>query len=192
MTYPQYGQQPPQPPPYPPAAYRPPMPPRRGTPTWVWVVVGAVVALWVAVMGAITISQGDPKEPTGEIALPAGLAPVRDGNLQFTVTKIEVGATEFGGDVFGEDAHGQFIVVSVDILNVGDREATFRQRHQTLIDEQGREYEGVPPGLSQSEDYNPGLGASVQIAFDVAEGTVPAAIEFSDGGFGSGTRMELR
>ncbi|WP_157838412.1 DUF4352 domain-containing protein [Nocardia farcinica] len=150
-------------------------------------------------LGVVNGAGKTSDKASAELALPAaGVAPVRDGQLQFTVKKVETGVTHTGGSVFGEDPLGQFIVVTVEIANVGTIPASAPSwDDQQLIDDQGRRYDGhwgASDSLNKDDprDYNPGLSATVRIAFDVPEGTQPVAIKFADSMLSSGVEASLR
>ncbi|WP_282783043.1 MULTISPECIES: DUF4352 domain-containing protein [unclassified Nocardia] len=138
-----------------------------------------------------------PAAPPENDVAPAGSA-VRDGQFEFVITNVEQGTTRVGGRFWGEEAKGEFVLVSVDISNVGKRAQTYFGSDQVLIDDQNREFEASFSANSALNDYgshedlNPGHKVSVVIAFDVPVGVVPVAIEFHDSMFSGGARVALR
>ncbi|WP_245668527.1 DUF4352 domain-containing protein [Nocardia xishanensis] len=146
--------------------------------------------------GAQSPAPATPAPPSSKYA-PAGTA-VRDGKFEFQVTAIDAPVTKIGAGSFWEaTARGQFIVVHVNITNVGNEPRGFFGDNQKLIDDQGREFEANwEAGQALNDDIdgtlNPGFTVSAAIAFDIPPGTVPAAAEFHDSMFSGGVKVALR
>lgn len=212
---PQYGPPPLQ------YGYRAPQPPRKKTPVWPWILIGAVILLCSGCFGIVGLSAKDsPKTNahTSEVAAPgqqqapAAATPtkahrtssvaapgseVRDGKFAFVVTRVDPPVKVVGDNQFlRKEAQGEYILVHVTVSNVGDKPRSYFGSNQQLIDDQGREFTndtGAEINLNdhQSADINPGNKISVVIAFDVPQGAVPAAIEFHDSAFSGGVRVAL-
>ncbi|MEV4127170.1 DUF4352 domain-containing protein [Nocardia sp. NPDC049707] len=149
-----------------------------------------------------TVAQGQPTTApappkSGPKIAPAG-SEVRDGKFAFVVTSVDSPATAVGSGMWKATAKGQFIVVHVDITNVGNEPRGYFDDNQKLYDDQGRQFANdskAAMGLNTEtyvSDLNPGFKLSVQIVFDVPPGTVPASIELHDSMFSGGTRVALK
>ncbi|GGN94311.1 DUF4352 domain-containing protein [Nocardia rhizosphaerihabitans] len=177
MNYPPPGN----PPPYGYPNYQPRTgaPGKKGVPKWVVVLI--IVAVAIVGIGSILDSIGDPK------AASAGSA-VRDDGIKFEIQNWEQGATKTHDGVFPDTAQGEFIVLKFTATNVSNEPQEYTLGNQLLIDSKGREFEPISSGHTS---LNPGFSEDESIAFDVPKGTVPKAIEFKGGFFGSGTRVKL-
>ncbi|MFI8978438.1 DUF4352 domain-containing protein [Nocardia asteroides] len=149
---------------------------------------------------------GIPSDPTSPTTVapkpaknqpaPAGTA-VRDGKFEFLVTGIEQGATAIGSGFWSELATGEFLVVRVQVTNIGNEARTFYGANQHLYDEHNRKFDssfGANAALSDdfgSIELNPGLGVSTAIVFDVPPGTVPAVLQFHDSIFSGGVKVRV-
>ncbi|WP_433575175.1 DUF4352 domain-containing protein [Nocardia brasiliensis] len=192
---PQPWQGPATPPPYGQPGYAPP----RRRRIWPWVLLGVFVLIAALFVGCIAlvsneVSKVDDKRTTTE---PAGTE-VRDGKFAFLVTGVDPPVTTVGDNEFlKEDAQGEFILVRVDVSNIGSEPQTYFADNQKLIDDQGRSFTNdtaaelaVNPQLIG--EINPGNKVAVTIVFDVPKGTDPAAIEFHDSMFSGGVRVALK
>lgn len=125
--------------------------------------------------------------------------PVRDGDLTFTVTAVEqrdvVGDPADPG--YSVTAEGVFVVVTLEIDNVGDQPVTFVDRDQTLVDSAGRTFptdraaniygnRDVP-----STRLTPGADLRVRLAFDVPAGTEPREIVLRESATSNGVAVAL-
>ncbi len=217
---PYYGQ------PHQPGYPYPLRPPQKKQSPVLWVVLGVVLApilLCGGCFGIVAISSSGnsddtttTRRPTATLAAPANESPapaapaapsskyapvgsaVRDGKFEFVVTGVDAPVTTIGADSFWEaTARGEFIVVHVNVTNVGNEARGFFGVNQKLIDDKGREFEsnwGAGQALNDDIDgtLNPGLTVSAAIAFDVPPGTVPAAAELHDSMFSGGAKVALR
>lgn len=224
MTYPPPpGPQPPYqggPPPWPyyQAAYPRQSPAQKSSvPVWVWIFLGALILPWGGCLGlfATTSDESSPtsSRTTQTTTLPlmapdastASAAPappvgsaVRDGQFEFLVTKVEQGAETVGEGFWSEQAKGEFVLIYVDITNIGKEPRRYSSSNQQLFDDRGREFSSsfsadiALNDYGSSEELNPGHQISVVLAFDVPAGTVPAAVEFHDSMFSGGAKVALR
>ncbi|SUD48863.1 Telomeric repeat-binding factor 2 [Nocardia otitidiscaviarum] len=189
---------------------------------WVWIVIGTLVLSCGGCVGLVGLASNTsstktttagpvaakpspseqpaaptPAAPPKNDVAPAGSA-VRDGQFEFVITNVEQGTTRVGGGFWGEEAKGEFVLVSVDISNVGKRAQTYFGSNQVLIDDQNREFEAsfsanaALNDYGSHEDLNPGHKVSVVIAFDVPVGVVPVAIEFHGSMFSGGAKVAVR
>lgn len=185
-----------------PAGSPPPLPPKRRRGKGVWVVIGGI-ALLIAVGSALgpddaTTGAADGAPATTDTLAPAssdavGTAPVaagigdtvRSGDFEFTVTAVEPGRPSVGEGFLRTAAQGEFVVVRVEVRNVGDESAMFSDSNQVLVDSAGREFEAstgaAVMSLPDSEAFlnriNPGNAVDGALLFDVPDGLRPAAIE---------------
>lgn len=214
----------PPPPGRPPYGYPyPPQPPQKKTNPALWIILGIVLApilLCGGCLGLVSMSADSnddtttatfttnaaPKPALAEANAPeakdqpstAGTA-VRDGKFEFQVTAVDPPVKTIApGDFREETALGEFIVVHVNVTNIGDRPQSYFDSNQKLYDDQGREYannSSAAMGLDSDtwmSDLNPGFTIPVKIVFDVPVGTAPAVIEFHDSFFSGGAKVALR
>lgn len=190
----------------------------RWKPKWRW--IGAAAILILAMWGAGTEKQGLTAErpPTsvsspdtaGSPALDAAptLDPapqaqlneeVRDGAFAFTVTDVEMTKT-IGDGTSQRASQGTYVVVTMNVQNVGDTPHSFDGGIQTLLDTAGRQYavdggadydlnKDIAAGLGA--DINPGDQISVKIVFDLPPGAHPSALELHDSKVSGGAIVRL-
>ncbi|GAA5052734.1 hypothetical protein GCM10023318_25760 [Nocardia callitridis] len=128
---------------------------------------------------------------------PAG-SEVEDGKFAFQITQVDPPSTTVGDNAYTQQsAQGQFIVVHVNVANIGGEPQSYFGENQTLIDASGREFtnstgaELAANDNSTLSEINPGNKVTTAIVFDVPPGTAPAAVEFHDSMFSGGTRVAL-
>lgn len=140
-----------------------------------------------------------PAAPSTPQVAPAGSA-VRDGKFEFRV--LNVGTAKTVGDPGGnpymqETAQGMFVVVTLNVTNIGAESQSFFASNQKLIDAQGREYEASSAADMYMNDdalgtgINPGNSIQVKVAFDVQPGIVAAALELHDSMLSGGALLAL-
>lgn len=125
---------------------------------------------------------------------------VRDGKFEFVVTKIERPGktlpTSFGTE---ETAQGEFVIVHVDVTNVGNEAQTLDTNGQVLFNDKGQKFEPSSAIFSLKnadkfflEKINPGNKVTgAPLLFDVAPGTKLASIELHDSMFSDGVKVNL-
>lgn len=186
----------------------------RSQPKWRWIAGAIIVILAVsqevgnnekksvtAERSSTAISAPDTAgSPTPDAAPGAQLnEEVRDGTFAFTVTDVDITKT-IGEGTNQKTSQGTYVVVSVNVKNVGDTAQSFDGGNQKLLDIAGREY-AVDGGADYdlNKDVAAGLGAdiapgdqiAVKIAFDLPPGSHPSALELHDSKFSSGTTVQL-
>jgi hypothetical protein len=150
-----------------------------------------------------------PKVAAPKAAAPKAAAPkaaptigtkVRDGKFEFVVTKVESPVksfkTEFGTT---EEAQGEFVIIRVNISNIGDEAQTLMSTGQVLFNDKGQKFEPSSSLLSLKgadkfflENINPGNSVKgAPLLFDVASGTKIASIELHDSIFSQGVKVAL-
>lgn len=135
-----------------------------------------------------------------EAANPGIGSKVRDGKFEFTVTGVERPGKTIGESFFEETAQGEFIIIRVDITNIGDEAQTLTSSSQVLYNDKGQKFEPSSAifALEDSskfflETINPGNTVTgAPLLFDVAPGTVLDKIELHDSFFSGGVEVSLK
>jgi hypothetical protein len=149
--------------------------------------------------GPATSDEPEAEPKSEDVRKVAGLGdPVRDGKLEFTVTKIETGVAEIGDEYFGKKAQGQFLLVHVKVENIGDEAQTFFGENITALDADDREFSADTEAviyLDESNSFineiNPGNTAEGIVVFDVSKDTKITALELHDSFFSGGVTVEV-
>jgi len=125
----------------------------------------------------------------------------RDGDLAFTVTAMDCGATHLPGAAAARAAQGLFCFVSVDVKNFGRAPDNFLGRLQTLLDTQSRRFSPDPSATQLYPDnngqdltqvvVNPGNELKAVLVFDIPNGTVPVVAALRSTPRGPGTYINL-
>jgi len=138
------------------------------------------------------------EEAAAEDKVPGLGDKVRDGKFMFTVTKVQTGVRQIGGDAFGVKAQGQFVLVHMTVKNIGDEAQTLFGDNQTLFIG-GKEYSadteaGIYLDDSKSfiEEINPGNKLTGVVVFDVPKSAKKFdKIEVHDSMFSGGADIDL-
>jgi hypothetical protein len=137
-------------------------------------------------------SAARPVQATGTIG-----QSVRDGSFAFVVSHAQPPAKTVT-DRFGavKRAEGQFVIVSVDVTNIGYEPRMLAATDQFVASVQGQRFatssasstlKGVP-----GEKINPGGSVNnVPLLFDVPAGTAVASIELHDSLVSTGVKINL-
>ena len=181
-----------------------------------WFARHKILTLLIALVAILVVAQAfnsgsDPATVTGQAA-PSQAAdqpadapkeaaigtPVRDGQLEFTVTKVKPGVTRVGGDVLGENAQGQFVLVHITVENIGAEAQLFADSSQKVRDAEGREFSADTAAAISLEDndvflneINPGNTVKGVLVFDMPKDAKPASIELHDSPFSGGVTVRL-
>jgi hypothetical protein len=192
------------------------MPNRRKTPSWFekkrFVALSAVLLVFVIIM--IGTGRNDPRifdfttsalESKAESAVntqPAALIgqSVRDGQFSFIVTSMQPPSKSLT-DRLGatQTAQGEFVVVRLNVTNIGYEVRSVTATNQFLIDAQGQRFATSAAASSLQgaekillEKINPGNTVyDVPLLFDVAAGTTIADIELHDSSSSAGVKVRL-
>ena len=118
---------------------------------------------------------------------------VRDGEFEFTVTKVERGLRRTGDGVFDDAAQGEFTVVHVRVKNAGTRTATMDASDQKAYDARGVGYETTTSlgGDFFLDEINPGNEMSGALYFDTPAGTRLVKVRLHDSGTFEGVEVAL-
>jgi hypothetical protein len=149
---------------------------------------------------ATSDSQLGVTSALGAQAMAVGIgSKVRDGTFDFVVTGVEHPGKTLAGKA-GETltAQGEFVVVRVNVTNIGKEARHLGFSCQLLSNDEGQKFEPSPAILSTKdalkyvEWINPGdtVKGAVML-FDVAPGTEVATIELHDSPFSPGVKVKL-
>jgi hypothetical protein len=149
--------------------------------------------------GSAAADEAEAEPKPADEPKTAGLGdPVRDGKLEFTVTKIETGVSEIGDEYFGKEAQGQFLLVHVKVENIGDEAQTFFGENLTALDADDREFSADTEAaiyLDESNSFineiNPGNTVEGIVVFDVPKDTKITALELHDSFFSGGVTVKV-
>ncbi|WP_436520957.1 DUF4352 domain-containing protein [Actinoplanes sp. HUAS TT8] len=163
----------------------------------------AVIVLFAAGIAAETYNHGQPVV-AGPVAKPSpagpGLGdPVRDGKLEFVVTRVDCSRTSIGVEHLKRTATGKFCVVSLSVRNIGDGVKLFVGRAQKLYDTAGTEYgsdevagiyanQGTESFLHK---LDPGGRVAGRLVFDVPKKARPATVKLHDSLLSGGAEVRL-
>jgi len=151
----------------------------------------------------LAVKEPDPKVASVPQLVPAtatfGMS-VRDGKLAFLVTSVQPPSktvTDRSGAT--KTAEGMFVVVGVNVTNIGSEPRTLTATDQFLTSDNGQRFATSPVISSLAgtetvflEKINPGhTGYDVPLLFDVPAGTIPASIELHDSLTSTGVRVKL-
>lgn len=187
------------PPPTFPPTMPPPAPAPAGKARVVWIVLAVLVGAAALVGAYFVIPHGSKSQPVASTstatasALPPPGTAVRDGKFEFLVTGIAP-ATWYGNP----QPAGKYVMVTMQIRNIGNGPQTFFVENQRMVDDAGRQYApamgammAMRSGSATSRELNPGFGLEVQIPYDVPQGMRPAAMEFHDSMLSGGVKVGL-
>jgi hypothetical protein len=128
----------------------------------------------------------------------------RDGQFEFSVVEVETGVTEVNqlpDNEFweGETAQGEYVLVTIEVENIGDSARTFSDFNQYAFDADDRRYEADTQAGWEANggtdvwltDINPGNSVTGILVFDVSTGTELVKLELHDSAFSGGVELGL-
>ena len=147
--------------------------------------------------------EGDSEEPKGseEDKAAAGIGdPVRDGKFEFVVKNVKTGVDSVGNEILSEKAQGQFVLVDLEVSNIGDEAQIFFDSEQKLFDDKGRSFASNSSAAISIEgnadvwlsEINPGNTKKGTIVFDMPRGAKPTSIELHDSMLSDGVTVSLK
>jgi len=136
---------------------------------------------------------------TTAVKVPGLRDPVRDGKLEFVVSRVDCSRSTVGLEHLKRTAAGKYCVISLSIRNIADRPKVFLGRVQKVSDAAGTEFNNDElAGLLANRDtqtflrkIGPGSEVSGKIVFDVPERTTLTTMELHDSPFSGGVRVAL-
>src|SRR5699024_10120977 len=141
-------------------------------------------------------SEAEPEEGAGEGFEMGEVA--ADGKFEFVGTEVETGVEQVGSEYLNETAQGQFVLVHLEVTNVGDEAQTLYDSSQHLIDTDGREHSADSSAGIYIEDnkvllneINPGNTLSGVLVFDIPADATPASVDLHDSMFSGGVTISL-
>lgn len=164
-------------------------------------VVGALggCAVGCAVGSSSSGSSAGTSRATGTSTAPPVAPPVRTAPTPIQTAKIgqEVRDQALAFTVTGVEVSGDRYVVNTNVANVGTAPATLAIDEQRILDTGNRQYApNRSAALKRNDrmyiDINPGFYASLEIPFDIPEGTPVMAIQFHESSRSAGAWVDLR
>ncbi len=139
--------------------------------------------------------SGEPKAGAPKIG-----DAVRDGKFEFVVKSVTSGVDSVGNDILGEKAQGQFVLVDLEVTNIGDEAQIFFDSDQKLLDDKGRSFASnsvAGVSIEGNEDVwlseiNPGNTKKGTIVFDMPKGAKATTIELHDSALSDGVEVSLK
>jgi hypothetical protein len=121
----------------------------------------------------------------------------RDGDLEFTVSRVECGVDRLGDEFVSQPAIGQFCLVEMTIRNVGDRPATFSDSLQRAYGADGVRFgadtgAGILANAQQQvflNEINPGNQVTGVVVYDIPPDARIAELELHASEHSPGVRV---
>ncbi|MGW1060612.1 DUF4352 domain-containing protein [Micromonospora rubida] len=137
---------------------------------------------------------GDTPAKTAKVGQPA-----RDGKFEFTVKSAKCGVAKVGSDLLGEQAQGQFCLVTVNIKNIGKEAQMFDGSSQKAYAADGTQYSSDSAAALYANknaetflnEINPGNQVSGVVVFDVPKKVKLTKLELHDSPFSGGVDIAL-
>jgi hypothetical protein len=169
------------------------------------VLCGGILVLGALVSnrdGQSTTSSGDFNEGTDEADQPRSAKlnqSARDGKFEFTVTRVQCGIAQVGGDYLNERAQGQFCKVFMTVKNIGDEARTFSASNQYAYNAAGARYDADGAAafyLGEDsnaflEGINPGNSVKGILLFDIPKNAKIVRLELHDSPFSGGVMVSV-
>lgn len=165
-------------------------------------IVLAVVGLALLAIGCSGKSTDNASSSNngGDAKAAAGMnQAVRDGKFEFTVTKVQCGASQIGSNDFGVKAQGQFCRVSLTVKNIGDKAQMFDGSSQHAFNAAGQKYDADTAAAiylgdeanSFLKDINPGNSVNGTVVFDIPKDAAITKLELHDSAFSGGVTVKV-
>ncbi|KWX66542.1 DUF4352 domain-containing protein [Mycobacterium sp. NAZ190054] len=149
--------------------------------------------------GAPSYAPSQPEPSTPAIAAPGSA--VRDGKFEFKilgVTSAKRVSDPSGNRYMTTDAQGIFVVIDLQITNIGDQPQNFFGSNQKLYDTNGRQYAVdsradmyMNAGESIMGDINPGNSITRKLAFDVPPDARLTYLQLHDSMLSGGVKLAI-
>ena len=139
---------------------------------------------------AASSEQASPEAAPAEAAQPGVGEVVSADGWDFTVVSVGAPQEAVGSGALSNPAQGVYVPVTVTIVNTSNEAQFLGSDAVTIVDAGGAAYSAdsfanvydqaaIPLG-----EINPGITLTGPVYFDVPDGTVPTAVEFTGGLFG--------
>lgn len=144
--------------------------------------------------------DAEPAQPEAkDVEAKAGVGTaVRDGQFEFTVTKVEKNVASVGSEYLNEKAQGKYVILHVTVKNIGEKAQLLSDSSQKVRDGSGREFSTDTTAGIYLEDnkvffneINPGNAVKGKLVFDMPKGATPATVELHDSPFSDGVSVSL-
>lgn len=139
-----------------------------------------------------------PPAAAPESKVPGLNEPVRDGDFEFVVTKVDCSKTKIGDQYLNQTAQGKYCLVSMKVTNIGKEAHAFLGGNQKALDGAGRIFEPDAAAMlylkdakSLFEKINPGNSVNGTIAFDVPKDVNLVELKLHDSMFSGGVTVKV-
>ena len=152
--------------------------------------------LALLLIGSASGRRGNGGGPAGTAGPQLGV-PVRDGQLEFTLTQWRCGVPEIGQGFWSRQARGQYCLADLTVRNIGRESRTLFEPLITLYDTDGHRHNPDAAARfylgnrSVWGSVDPGETVSGTAAFDIPRSVQGDRLELHDGLFSGGTRLLL-
>jgi hypothetical protein len=156
--------------------------------------IGGLVIILITVVALVGKGGLGTSTPTATVG-----QTVTDGKFGFKVDSVSCGRSKIGGEYLNTYAQGQFCLVKVYVVNIGNRSQMFSSGNVTAYNAKGQEYEadaGAAMYLGEDsrsflEDINPGNGVLGTVVFDIPKGERIAKLKLQDSMFSRGVYVKV-
>ena len=141
---------------------------------------------------------GTPASQMGSIGGNQIGTPVRDGNLEFTVSRIHCGEHQVGTGLVKRTAAGQYCLVEVKVKNVKTDARTLYEPFQKLVDSAGNKHSAditmrvVFRDQTIWDKIEPGQQVRGTMVFDIPKDVSATSLELHDGIASGGVTVRIR
>jgi hypothetical protein len=124
--------------------------------------------------------------------------PVRDGNLEFVVSRVRCGVPQVGSGLVKRTAGGQYCLADVRAKNVKDDVRTLYEPFQKLIDSAGHKHSAdvtmrvVFRDQTIWDKIEPGQQVRGTMVFDIPKNVTATGLELHDGIASGGVTVRIR
>jgi hypothetical protein len=124
--------------------------------------------------------------------------PVRDGNLEFVVSRVRCGVPEVGSGLVTRTAEGQYCLADVRATNVKRDARTLYEPFQKIVDSAGHKHGAditmrvVFRDQTIWDKIEPGQQVRGTMVFDIPKGVSATALELHDGIASGGVTVRIR
>jgi hypothetical protein len=179
---------------------QPPVPtvdvePRPRRRRW-WARKRLLIPLALLAVVVLLSNRGDSTPPP-QAGSQLGTA-VRDGNLEFVVSRVRCGVPEVGSGLLTRTAGGQYCLADVRAKNVKGDARTLYEPFQKLVDSAGHKHSAdltmrvVFRDQTLWDKIEPGQQVSGTMVFDIPRRATASALELHDGIASGGVTVRLR